>query len=396
MNKAYPLVPLSELLSQFTEYIDAPEPKVYPKLSVRLYGKGVVLDDPADGSLLKMKRHQLARNGQVILSEIWGKRGAIGFVPPEGDGALCTSHFFLFDVRTGRLLPRYLGAIFAANFLESQLGVEAKGTTGYAAVRPKHLLAARIPLPPLDEQRRIVARIEELARKLHTAQALQRENTEAVSKLFGAEIQRLFAGQLHGWNCGHLGDYVVDACYGTSEKTTDDSSGTPILRMGNIQNGRLQTRDLKYLHIAEKNRPSLILKNGDILVNRTNSAELVGKCAVFDVDGEFGFASYIIRLRLDTSRALPQLVASYINSPAGRAYMFNERKQMTGQANVNLQKLRALPISLPSVPEQTRLLGHLAQLESKLDCFSKLQSETAAELDALMPSIFSKAFRGEL
>jgi type I restriction enzyme S subunit len=95
----WPTARLGEVLTHFTEYIEAPEPREYRKLSVKLYGKGVVLDAPADGAMLKMKRHQLAKAGQIILSEIWGKKGAIGFVPPEGDGALCTSHFFLFDFR---------------------------------------------------------------------------------------------------------------------------------------------------------------------------------------------------------------------------------------------------------------------------------------------------------
>src|SRR5436305_12127833 len=110
-----------------------------------------------------MRQHQISKSGQVILSEIWGKKGAIGFVPPEGDGALCTSHFFLFDVREDKLAPKWLQALFTANYLQTQLDAEAKGTTGYAAVRPKTLLACEIPLPPFAEQRRVVARIEELA-----------------------------------------------------------------------------------------------------------------------------------------------------------------------------------------------------------------------------------------
>src|SRR5436305_249946 len=90
----------------------------------------------------------------------------------------------------------------------------------------------------------------------------------------------------------------------------------PILRMGNIQNGRLNLRDLKYLHLNDDERAKLLLAKGDILVNRTNSAELVGKCAVFDMEGDYGFASYLIRLRLDMKRADSNLVAIYINSPA--------------------------------------------------------------------------------
>ena len=81
MPKHWPMVPLAEVLTQDQAYIDAPEPKEYPKLSVKLYGKGVVLDAPADGASLKMQRHQIAKSGQVILSEIWGKKGAIGLRP---------------------------------------------------------------------------------------------------------------------------------------------------------------------------------------------------------------------------------------------------------------------------------------------------------------------------
>jgi type I restriction enzyme S subunit len=166
--------------------------------------------------------------------------------------------------------------------------------------------------------------------------------------------------------------------------------------MGNIQHGRLDLHDLKYLHIAEKDRERFLLKRGDILVNRTNSAELVGKCAVFDTAGDYAFASYLIRLRLDTETAEPQLIASYINSPTGRAYMFSERKQMTGQANVNATKLKALPIALPPLAEQRRIVSELEELWSKVDALRKFHTQTAAEIDALLPSVLDKAFKGEL
>src|SRR5688572_18561249 len=118
---SWPQVKLGEVLNQYMDYIESPELKIYPKLSVKLYGKGVALDSPTDGATLKMKRHQIAKADQVILSEIWGKKGAIGFVPVGGDGALCTSHFFLFDVQTDKIEPHYLGAIFQANYLQEQL-----------------------------------------------------------------------------------------------------------------------------------------------------------------------------------------------------------------------------------------------------------------------------------
>ena len=303
MTLTWPVVKLGEVLAQDKRFIDAPEPRIYQKLSVRLYGKGAVLDAPVHGSTLKMHRHQLARAGQVILSEIWGKKGAIGLVPIEGEGALCTSHFFLFNVCSSRVESKWLAAIFRANFLENQLGSEARGTTGYAAVRPKNLLAAEIPLPPLEQQRRLVATLDALSTKVAAAGRLCARAAGQANVLTASYVLERFRCREPGaWPTRTLGDYVADCCYGTSQKSSDDDSGTPVLRMGNIQAGHLDLQDLKYLHLSDRERARLLLIDGDILVNRTNSAELVGKCAVFGAEGEWSFASDLIRLRLDRAR----------------------------------------------------------------------------------------------
>jgi len=76
--------------------------------------------------------------------------------------------------------------------------------------------------------------------------------------------------------------------------------------------------------------------------------------------------------------------------------MFSERKQMTGQANVNATKLKALPIALPSLPEQRRIVAYLDNLQAKVDSLKRMQAETAAELDAVLPSVLDKAFKGDL
>ncbi len=251
MSALYSLVPLGEVLSQDETYIKVPEPKTYPKLSVKLYGKGVVLDAFVDGSVLKMKRHQIARSGQVILSEIWGKKGAIGFVPPQGDGALCTSHFFLFDVLEDKLDPRYLQAIFTANFLVDQLGAEAKGTTGYAAVRPKHLLAARIPLPPLSEQQRIVAQIEELAARIEEARGLRRQAVEEAIALQAAVSKAVFE-RVHGDanDVVALGDIAeVRAGVTLGRKLSGPTIRLPYLRVANVQDSYLDLDIVKEIDI---------------------------------------------------------------------------------------------------------------------------------------------------
>ena len=397
MNGDWKLTRLGDVLRNVPRPVRLKPENTYRLVGAHWYAKGLYVKEQKSGSEIQAKTLFEVKKGDFVYNRLFAWKGSFAVASKEVDGCFVSNEFPCFAALDA-VDPKFLWLYFSRSSAWSEaLGLSSGSTpTSRNRLKEEQFLSMAVRLPPIDEQRRIVARIEQLAAKVEAVRALRHETADAAQKLVGVEIQRLFNTPHTGWNSRHLGDYVSDACYGTSEKTTDDPSGTPILRMGNIQNGRLLTRNLKYLHITPKEYPKLVLQKGDILVNRTNSAELVGKCAVFDLDGEFGFASYLIKLRLDTSQALPRLVASYINSPAGRAYMFNERKQMTGQANVNLQKLRALPISLPPLQEQACILAHLDDLESRMDGLKNLQSETAAELDALMPSILSKAFRGEL
>lgn len=173
MRKGWTKVALRDLLEHDKRYVTELESVAYKKLSVKLYGKGAKLDNPINGADVKMIKHQYARCGQVIVSEIWAKKGAVGIVPPEGDGALVTSHFFLFDFKNDRVLPGWMNWILKGNYLESQLAAGAFGTTGYAAVRPAHFLDATIPLPPLAEQQRIVAHLDAIEARLARVQKLR-------------------------------------------------------------------------------------------------------------------------------------------------------------------------------------------------------------------------------
>src|SRR3990172_7412683 len=397
MADAWPLVPIGEIAKPVERSETPIAGIIYRQVGVKLWGNGAYERESIDGSQTRYKMLSRIEGSDIIVNKIWARNGSVAVVSENLAGCYVSGEFPTFAPMRDRLEPRWFHWITKTRDFWSQCDEKSRGTSGKNRIKPELFLTIEIPLPPLDEQRRIVARIEELAAKIEEARGLRRQAVEEAEALIASEISRIFSeGEENGWIEVTLGNYVVDDSYGTSEKTTDDSSGTPILRMGNIQNGRLDLRDLKYLHLREKERARLLLARGDILVNRTNSAELVGKCAVFDLDGEFSFASYLIRLRLDTIRAEPKLVATYINSPAGRQYMFSERKQMTGQANVNATKLKALPIALSPLQEQRRIVAYLDDLLAKVDALKRLQAQTQAELDALLPSVLDKAFKGEL
>lgn len=339
----------------------------------------------------------LVRPGDLVVSGINAAKGAIAIYGENEPGPIAaTIHYGAYAPRKDRVDVRYLWWLLRSHLFRDILLRYVPGGIK-TELKAKRLLPIPIPLPPLSEQRRIVERLDTLVARIEEAYLVKREAIKHANSVVAKWVVQNFSdGARRGWHSGSLDDYVVDTCYGTSEKVSDDASAVPILRMGNIQNGRLDLNALKFLHLSTRDRAKLLLKHGDILVNRTNSAELVGKCAVFAAEGEYAFASYLIRLRLDTSRAEPELVACYINSPLGRQYMLAEKTQMTGQANVNSTKLRALPIALPSIDEQRRLVAQLRALQRKSDELTAHQAQTATELDALFPAVIGKAFKGDL
>ncbi len=339
----------------------------------------------------------LIRPGDLVVSGINAAKGAIAiFDQKESEPIAATIHYGAYIPDSKQIDVRYLWWLLRSNTFRDLLNQYVPGGIK-TELKAKRLLSIPVPIPPLHEQKRVVSRIESLAAKIEQACHLRDQTISGIGAFLQSDIASIFKnGKDRGWDEKPLGAYVVDDCYGTSEKTTDDASGMPILRMGNIQNGRLDVKNLKYLHLNDADGSKLILQKGDIVVNRTNSAELVGKCAVFDLDGKYGFASYLIRLRLDSQKVDPYLVAAYINSPLGRTYMFNEKKQMTGQANVNATKLKALPIALPRREDQLKIVAYLDGLRAKVNGLKKIQYQTALELDDLLPSVLDKAFKGEM
>jgi type I restriction enzyme S subunit len=396
MKRRWPLTPLGEILTERRETpslndLDSGLIRIVEKISFES-GRIQLRSDASTRTGMI-----LVRPGDLLVSGINAAKGAIAIYDKSAlEPVAATIHYGAYIPSRDRVSVQFLWWMLRSQFFQELLLEYVPGGIK-TELKAKRLLPVPVPLPPLQEQWRIVARIEELAAQIHEARTLRQETVDEAEALVASKISNIFKnGGSKSWTIGRLADYVINDCYGTSEKTSDDKTGIPILRMGNIQNGRLDFRGLKYLHLSKKEQTRLLLRKGDILVNRTNSAELVGKCAVFDIDEEYSFSSYLIRLRLDPERADPRLVAAFINSPAGRGYMLSEKRQMTGQANVNATKLKNLPIALPPLPEQRRIVAEMDALQVEVDALKRLQSETAAELDALLPSILDRAFNGEL
>jgi len=184
--------------------------------------------------------------------------------------------------------------------------------------------------------------------------------------------------------------------YGSSAKTSADASGIAVLRMGNIQLGALDLTNLKYLPTDHTEFPDLLLLPGDLLFNRTNSPELVGKSAVYrGTPQPCSYASYLINVRL-LEGCSPEYLAYFLNSSYGREWVASVVVQQVGQANVNGTKLQALTFSFPPELEQRQIVE---EVERRLSILGALEETVTAGLqraERLRQSILTEAFAGRL
>ena len=163
------VVSLGNVLSQRKEFRTIDEDKIYARCRVQTRARGITLRDHVLGSYIKTKRQQICRSGEFLVAEIDAKVGGFGIVPQELDGAIVSSHYFLFEIDQCRLRTEFLNWVCrTAKFREQ---VNARGTTNYSAIRPTQLLDYKIPLPPLAEQARLASILDRI--NMATVAALQ-------------------------------------------------------------------------------------------------------------------------------------------------------------------------------------------------------------------------------
>lgn len=188
------------------------------------------------------------------------------------------------------------------------------------------------------------------------------------------------------WRWTRLGQLTKLIEYGTSEKASVELNGVPILRMNNIEGGRVRLSNLKYVSPLITDLPRLYLIPNELLFNRTNSFELVGKTGIFKGDKEkFTFASYLIRIRLHESFISPDYVNLAMNAAYFRTTQINTNvTQQCGQANFNGTKLANTMIPLPPLAEQKRIIAKVSQLMSLCDELEAKLRQAEADTERLM------------
>ena len=269
------------------------------------------------------------------------------------------------------------------------LAAKGRGAT-FLQVNKNDIAEMEIPLPSMDEQVRIAAILD-------TADALRANRRQALAQLdtlTQAIFIELFGNPQRnprGWPVVAIGDVLKSATYGTSRKS-GASGEFAVLRMGNLtSDGRIDVTDLKYTDLVGREREQHLVTAGDVLFNRTNSAELVGKTAVYRSPEPMAYAGYLVRLR-PGPHVEAEYLGAFMNLPGTKRVLRSMCKSIIGMANINAKEVQTIRMPLPPIEHQRRFASHLrphAELRTRMQ-------QQLRDLDTLFASLQQRAFRGEL
>lgn len=236
-------------------------------------------------------------------------------------------------------------------------------------------------------------RIAHLLGKVEGLIAQRKQHLQQLDDLLKSVFLEMFGDPVRnekGWTPATIGELANDVKYGTSASA--QGGQYKYLRMNNItENGYWDFGSLKYIDVDDKGFQKYSIRKGDLVFNRTNSKELVGKTAVYDRDEPVVIAGYLIRVRFD-HRTNPWFVWGHLNSKFGKTRLFNLCRNIVGMANINSQELKAIPILKPPV----ELQNQFAEIVEKVEGIRSRYQQSLTDLDALYGALSQQAFKGEL
>ncbi len=367
---------LGEVLTHRKEFIQINDLDTYKRCRVQLHAQGIVLRDSVFGAEIKTKKQQVCKAGEFLVAEIDAKVGGFGIVPEELDGAIVSSHYFLFGIDESRLDRRFLGYYVRTPAFRDQ--VTAQGSTNYAAIRPRDVLGYTIPLPPLTKQRRIVARIEELVAKIEEARGLRRQAVEEAEAL----VTSLHA-KLAGSRIKKLGEILRLDEDAVSIKPTVFYPQVGVRGFGGglFAKPAISGMDTTYRAFNK-------LYEGALVLSQVKAWEGAVAVCGKDLAGMYVSPEYRT-FRFDEKEAVAEYFATIVKTE----WFWSRLKDATRGVGARRERTRPeqfLDIELP-VPFLSKQ-QEAACIFSKLETLKRLQALTAAEMDAMLPSILDKTF----
>jgi type I restriction enzyme S subunit len=335
----------------------------------------------------RLAQHTL-RAGDVVFSRR-GDVSRFAVVTAAESGWLCGTGSIRIRLNCPDIYIPYARRYLQQDLVRGWLERNAKGLT-MPNLNTAVIRALPFIYPPMAEQRRI-------ADVLDMAEALRAKRRAAIAKLDAltqATFLALFgdpATNPRGWPIGRIGDLLLSATYGTSEKASA-SGDFAVLRMNNItRTGEMDFNELKYMDLDASEQDRYLVMQGDVLFNRTNSADLVGKTAIFREVQPMAYAGYLVRLRVNAEND-PEYLACFLNTAYAKKMLRGMCKSIIGMANINAKEIQAMRIAQPPNDLQRKFARHVAAIGR----LKAAHRASLVKLDNLFAALQHRAFRGEI
>lgn len=343
------------------------------------------------------KDEKLAKEGDIILSTAnsWNLVGKASWVPKLEWEATAGGFVSILRADPKRVFPRYLYHWIVTGRTQAALRSCARQTTNISNLSIVQAQELKIPLPPLEEQKRIAGVLDQ-------ADALRRLRTRALDKLntLGQAIFHEMFGDLrynpNDWPQTHALGEVADVASGITKgrKTkSNDLREVPYLAVANVQDRHLKLDVVKTIEASEDEIERFLLKKGDILLTEGGDPDKLGRGTLWNEEiPECIHQNHIFRVRVESEQVRPTFLSWQIGSDAGKAYFLKLAKQTTGIASINKTQLKGFPVLLPPLKLQL-------EFETRLCCLSEQAQRVEAAkkgIDGLFASLQHRAFRGEL
>jgi len=389
---------LGEVLHLDLDRVPVDPSASYPMVGVLSFGRGLFTREPVENGNTSYRWFYRLKAEHVVMSQLFGWEGALALSSPQFAGRFLSPQFPTFLCDTTRLERRFLGWLMRRPAFWEDLGLRASGMGDRRrTLNPESLFACEIPLPPLEKQRRIVAQIEVLATYIAKARSLRNEASEEAERLLLNEIGEVFSRLKARHPAREFGSFSPHVTSGPRNWAKHyEQTGFRFYRAQDVGPAGKILEDSKVFITpppGEQGR-SAMLQPGDLMLVITGAT--VGRVAGYRQGLEPGFVSQHVAIcRLPQGEVAPDFILWGLRGPGGQAQLLGQRYGQ-GKPGLNLSNVRSLSLPFPTLPEQRRIVAYLDGWQARVDALKRLQIETAVELEAILPSILDRAFKGDL
>jgi type I restriction enzyme S subunit len=395
MSKAWSLVRLDKILQLQRRWLMLNPTEMYTEIGIRSFGKGIFHKTPVLGASLGNKRVLQIQPGDIVFSNVFAWEGAVAVAGEAEAGKIGSHRFVTYTTIGDQCSVEYLRLFFC-----SQPGLEVlRRVSPGSAGRNRTLNIAQfakqeIPLPPLKEQLRIVARVEELAGKIEEARSLRQKALKETEALIGAFQQNFFLAKPNSIALGEIAT-VIDP-NPSHRYPTYCNDGIPIISTVDfVGDDEISTKHAKYVPLSfyEDTIGKFGVEEGDIIFSRKGK---VGYARLHPPNIKLAMTHTLCVIQPDRNKVLPRYLLHFTRSPAFIGYLTGTMNPNVGVPTLGLGVIRSAPFNLPPLLEQRCIVAYLGNLQAKVDEMKRLREQALKELDAMLPSILDKAFKGEL